>query len=533
MVEKVLPYDRSIVGQETGYWCGPAATQVVLNSRGIVMREADLAREIGTTTNGTDYVGLIERVLDRVTRDAQYTSVYTERDPMTNDQKERFWKHLVQSIDGGYGVVMNWVAPPSNKPRGVRGSTSPRYSGGTTFHYVAAMGYYDGDGDPSQRAVWVADSGFQPQGYWISFDQCATLIPPKGYCYANTQATVPIPPPPQTPPVALLSKAMGDAVGLDVYAQILPFYAAALIMMDCTNNNQIAMNAAQFGHESVGFKYMRELWGPTADQLTYQGRMGNVNPGDGERYKGRGPVQLTGRDNYTRMSRWAFDQKYTDSPTLFVDHPELLEKYEHAFLGSVWYWNGQRPRINELSDAGDVERVSKLINMPAWVDRTDKRANGIDNRIERWNRCRTMELTPLLSAAGEGRDADEMAGWSPELVNRAMILLENTAGIKRVSDSMFRWPGEGPIDTSVGFARRADGLGHFELVEKLAVEYEDVPTVSLLLAVEACATMPEKFPDRQDHAKVAAKILKKVPQSVKADGYDRIVAWLDAEKAAK
>src|SRR4051812_25089240 len=63
--ETVLPYDHSIVPQETGYWCGPAATQVVLNSRGIYVAERDLARSIGTHTGGTDYVGLIEQDLDR------------------------------------------------------------------------------------------------------------------------------------------------------------------------------------------------------------------------------------------------------------------------------------------------------------------------------------------------------------------------------------------------------------------------------------------------------------------------------------
>src|SRR3954463_9660008 len=63
--EGVLPYDHSIVPQETGYWCGPAATQVVLNSRGIYVAERDLARSIGTHTGGTDYVGLIEQDLDR------------------------------------------------------------------------------------------------------------------------------------------------------------------------------------------------------------------------------------------------------------------------------------------------------------------------------------------------------------------------------------------------------------------------------------------------------------------------------------
>jgi hypothetical protein len=197
MTEHVLPYDRNVVPQETGYWCGPAATQVVLNSRSVFVSESDLARQIGTTTAGTDYVGLIERALDQRAPDGQYTSVYIESDPPTAAQKDRLWADLVRSINAGYGVVMNWVAPPSNYPRGVKGSSSPAYRGGTVFHYVACMGYDDA---PGARAVWIADSGFQPQGYWISFDQCASLIPPKGYCFAAAAAEQPAPPPP--PPAA-------------------------------------------------------------------------------------------------------------------------------------------------------------------------------------------------------------------------------------------------------------------------------------------------------------------------------------------
>jgi hypothetical protein len=44
------------------------------------------------------------------------------------------------------------------------------------------MGY---DDTPGARAVWIADSGFWPFGYWCGFDQVATLIPPKGYTYAD------------------------------------------------------------------------------------------------------------------------------------------------------------------------------------------------------------------------------------------------------------------------------------------------------------------------------------------------------------
>jgi hypothetical protein len=181
--EKVLPYDHTIVPQERGYWGGPASTQVILNTRGIFVNELDLALSIGTHTGGTDYVGLIERDLDRRVPQAGYMSVYMPNDPPTQPQRDKLWADLVHSIDAGWGVIMHWVAPPSNYPRGVKGSDSPQYRGGTVYHYVAAMGY---DDTPGARAVWIADSGFRPFGYWCGFDQVATLIPPKGYTYPAT-----------------------------------------------------------------------------------------------------------------------------------------------------------------------------------------------------------------------------------------------------------------------------------------------------------------------------------------------------------
>ncbi|WP_081830398.1 C39 family peptidase [Rhodococcus sp. UNC363MFTsu5.1] len=180
MTQKQLPYDRNIVPQETGYNCGPASAQIVLNSRGIRVDETQLAREIGTTWNGTDFVGLIERVLDERVPEARYTSVQMPNDPPTGAQCNRLWRDILRSIDGGYGVIVNIVAPPSNYPRGVNGSVSPAYGGGTVYHYMTVMGY-----DDATRAVWIADSGFRPFGYWMSFDQLTTLIPPKGYAYAD------------------------------------------------------------------------------------------------------------------------------------------------------------------------------------------------------------------------------------------------------------------------------------------------------------------------------------------------------------
>jgi hypothetical protein len=181
VTEHALHYDSAIIPQETGYWCGPASAQVCLNIRGIHVDEATLAAECGTDEGGTDYVGLIENCLNARLDGEPYTSVYAENMPDAQ-AKERFWNEgILRSIDAGYGIVMNWVSPEGNHPQGIKGSASPNYVG-TIYHYVTCAGY---DDNPSQRAVLIADSGFWPWTYWISFEQCATLIPPKGFAYAD------------------------------------------------------------------------------------------------------------------------------------------------------------------------------------------------------------------------------------------------------------------------------------------------------------------------------------------------------------
>lgn len=188
MTERVLPYDRSIVGQETGYWCGPASIQNVLSGHGIFVPEREIARQTEELEgnygwddrDGTDHISQIQIVLNRYLPDAKYAVTEIRNDPPTRAQKDKLWADIVYSIDSGYGVVMNWVVPAGNRPRGVKGSPNPSYGARTTYHYVACMGY-----DDVARAVWIVDSGFWPYAYWIGFDQAASLIPPKGYAYAT------------------------------------------------------------------------------------------------------------------------------------------------------------------------------------------------------------------------------------------------------------------------------------------------------------------------------------------------------------
>lgn len=162
----------------------------------------------------------------------------------------------------------------------------------------------------------------------------------------------------------LLSEAMDGAsagVPLSRYKSLLPAFSEALRLCDCTTVNRIAMFNAQVGHESVSLKYMAEIWGPTQQQLTYQGRMGNTQPGDGYRFRGSGPIQVTGRNNFTNLSQWAYGKGIVPTATFFVDNPDALRGDEYGFVGAVWYWTTQRA-MNVYADAMDIESATYAVN---------------------------------------------------------------------------------------------------------------------------------------------------------------------------
>lgn len=470
MVEKVLPYDRSIVPQETYYWCGPASTQIVLNSLGVRVSEAELAKQMRTHVGGTDHIGLITPVLNKYTK-GEYFTVQMPKDPPTDAQRDRLWADLVRSIDGGHGLVVNIVAPPSNYPKGVKGSKSPNYGRGTIYHYIAVMGY---DDDPRARSVWVADSGFQPQGYWLSFDQLVTLVPPKGYAAASKarHGVVDAPAREQaTPDVAqILSEAMRGSLALERYTALAPAFASAMREAGCNTVERAAMWCAQLGHESGGLRWMEEI----ADGSAYEGRrdLGNVQAGDGRRFKGRGPIQVTGRYNYTELSKWAHSQGLIPSPTFFVDHPERLSDDTYGFLGPVWYWTVARD-MNSYADRKDIVGATIAVNGGT---------NGFDDRRARWDRCLAMG-DRLLRLAGLPAGADT-EGSDDELTPDEKKMLRDVhreLTQRYPSRSDLRSDDE-PVDTLAGFVLNIDGRIHEQAVEGESVGKQ---LDAILVALEA------------------------------------------------
>lgn len=125
---------------------------------------------------------------------------------------------------------------------------------------------------------------------------------------------------------------------------------AAMEEFEITTPKRQAAFLAQIAHESGGFRYVREI----ASGDAYEGRadLGNTEPGDGRRFRGRGLIQITGRSNYRDCgSALGVD---------LVGSPELLEGHGLACRSAAWFWFTRG--LNELADAENFRKITLRIN---------------------------------------------------------------------------------------------------------------------------------------------------------------------------
>jgi putative chitinase len=171
---------------------------------------------------------------------------------------------------------------------------------------------------------------------------------------------------------------------------ILPEY-------DIDTAARVAAFMAQCGHESGGFTIMQENLNYSAKGLVgtfkkyfpteaaaklyerrpemianrvYANRMGNGDEASGEGwyFRGRGIVQITGKNNYTKCSQSLFESN------VLVENPDLLLETEYAIHSACWFWSAAR--LNELADIGDMKTMTKRIN-GGYI--------GLEDRINHYN----------------------------------------------------------------------------------------------------------------------------------------------------
>ena len=189
-----------------------------------------------------------------------------------------------------------------------------------------------------------------------------------------------------------LSSVVGNNPDLDGWYEAL---SSVLPEYEIDSLQRVAAFIAQCTHESGGFKRLKENLNYKAESLVrvfpkyfpsldlakqyahdqqkianrvYGGRMGNgdESSGDGFRYCGRGLIQLTGRNNYT---------KFAESIGISVEEvPALLETFEGAVKSACWFWKTNN--LNQYADAGDILTMTKRINGGTI---------GLEDRVKHYN----------------------------------------------------------------------------------------------------------------------------------------------------
>lgn len=144
----------------------------------------------------------------------------------------------------------------------------------------------------------------------------------------------------------------------------MPVLSDVFAQYDISTPQRQACFIAQVGHESGRLRYVKEIWGPTAQQLRYEPfsslskTLGNARVGDGKKYMGRALLQTTGLGNYVRVTQ-RLRKKFPACPD-FAATPEALERPFWAAMSAGDYW-GMR-NLNRFADAYDFAELTRRIN---------------------------------------------------------------------------------------------------------------------------------------------------------------------------
>jgi predicted chitinase len=181
----------------------------------------------------------------------------------------------------------------------------------------------------------------------------------------------------------------------------LPFLQAAMNEFAIEAPARAAAFVAQLAHESGQLRFMEEIWGPTDAQRRYEpvstlaANLGNSEVGDGKRFKGRGPIQITGRANYRRFG----DLLGTD----LVAEPAKAAIPEVAFRIAGLFWS--KKGLNELADRATAEAFREITR------RINGGFNGLADRQKFYAvACSVLGVVEAPTTRGGERDFSDTAG---------------------------------------------------------------------------------------------------------------------------
>jgi predicted chitinase len=187
----------------------------------------------------------------------------------------------------------------------------------------------------------------------------------------------------------------------DIARRQLPHMARAMRENGITTRPRARAFLATVLHESMGLRATTEQ----ASGAKYEGRrdLGNTQPGDGQRFKGRGPIQLTGRANYSAYGR--------QLGLNLVAHPEQVAQPEVGWKVAGLFFKKCLP----AADAGDFRRVTRLVNGGL---------NGWDDRLRYWNKLAGLGVVPGSPDIKRGAKGP----WVQLLTRRLSYLVSKKTG---------------------------------------------------------------------------------------------------------
>lgn len=207
---------------------------------------------------------------------------------------------------------------------------------------------------------------------------------------------------------------------------------------------------SQVLEETGGLQWTTEL----ASGAEYNGRtdLGNTQPGDGERFKGRGFIQLTGRNNYAAFSRWCHAHGLVPNDHYFLDHPEQVANDRFAWLSAAFYWVGNHNHgydyLNKAADARDLVAMTYMVNGAQ---------NGFETRQYYYNRALALGnelMTPVHPGDPNWSDVMDEATFNEHVDARLRKLMHGDDKLHHTHPAIYGGTGHGVDDRLEDHAKR-------------------------------------------------------------------------------
>lgn len=225
--------------------------------------------------------------------------------------------------------------------------------------------------------------------------------------------------------LATLQRAVAASLSFDEFKQLargapeaslrtyLPHLNASMLRAGIDTDARKAAYIAQLGHESDGFHTLEEY----ASGAKYEGRedLGNVFSGDGRRFKGRGPIQITGRYNYSRYSELVGED--------LIANPERAATPEVGFKIAAEYW--KQNDLNRLADEGRFGDITRRINggTNGWDDRNRRHAQATDVLARSADRPKVTVPSPAAPSPSGPQGAEAALAGVQALLGEAQAAL--------------------------------------------------------------------------------------------------------------